>query len=122
MLFLSQAWFDHLTTLNKQHTLHLPPTLHTLVINVDLGGKESFYIKEGKVWQGQDDTASTTILIDKNTLVELIKSQSKSALMTAFIKGKIQATGDLSALLSLSAKPSQEFKAFYKAVLENTQF
>lgn len=121
MLFLSQAWFDYLTKLNENHPLNLPPSLQALVINVALG-QDSFYIKGGKVWQGQDETAPTTVFTDKDTLSELIKSQSKSTLMSAFIKGKLRVEGELSALLSLTAKPSPEFKAFYKTVLNNTQF
>lgn len=122
--FLSNDWFDLVAKLNNETPeLNLSPNLHALVLNIHIKDTAQLYLKEGKLWQGSQDTAKSTLVLDKDTLQTLIANKDEHAALEAFMTGKIRVEGDMSALLSLqSAKPSQEQKALYKEILAITEF
>lgn len=122
--FLSNDWFNLLVKLNNEHNeLNLPPTLQSLVVNFDIKDGAKLYLKEGKLWQGQQETAKSTIILDKETLIQLINTKEQAIALEAFMTGKIRVEGDMSALLSLqSTKPTPEQKALYKAILAMSEF
>lgn len=124
--FLSQAWFDTVATLNDASgELNLPPTLATLVINATItqDSPTLLHLKDGKLHQGHSDDAISTISIDGETLASIIQTGDTSLAIEAFMMGKIRVDGDMSAVMALqSAKPSQEQKALFKQILNQTEF
>lgn len=121
-LFLSPKWFDYVAKCNDEvGDLPLSPNLQRLVINVQLENGTSLHLAKGKIWQGLHDSAIATVSCDQATLTELIASQEVNSALGAFLAGKIQIAGDMSALLTLKSAPSSELKAFYKQILQNTR-
>lgn len=124
--FLSQTWFDEMATLNANAgELHLPPTLSTLIVNINITGNTPvmLHLKDGKLWQNHTDNAVSTINIDSETLAHIIAGKDANIALEAFMMGKIRIDGDMSAVMALqSAKPSQEQKALYKSILAITEF
>lgn len=123
--FLSQAWFDEVAALNAQSgELNLPPSLDSLVLNatVEQGTPTLLHLRGGKIHQGHTDDAVSTIIIDGDTLSNIIKGDTSLAI-EAFMMGKIRVDGDMSAVMALqSAKPSPEQKALFKQILAITEF
>lgn len=123
--FLSQAWFDEVAALNAQSDeLNLPPSLDSLVLNatVEQGTPTLLHLRGGKIHQGHTDDAVSTIIIDGDTLSNIIKGDTSLAI-EAFMMGKIRVDGDMSAVMALqSAKPSPEQKALFKQILAITEF
>lgn len=124
--FLSQAWFDEVAALNAQSgELNLPPSLDSLVLNatVEQGTPTLLHLRGGKIHQGHTDDAVSTIIIDGDTLSNIIKTGDTSLAIEAFMVGKIRVDGDMSAVMALqSAKPSPEQKALFKQILAITKF
>lgn len=123
--FLSNEWFNLVAKLNNETTeLNLPPALQNALINVQvLPDIAKLHLKEGKLWQGVTNTAKSTILVDSDTLQQLITNKDESLAIEAFMTGKIRVEGDMSAVLSLqSTKPTPEQKALYKEILAQTEF
>lgn len=124
--FLTQAWFDELHTLNANAgELNLPPTIATLIININITGDTPvmLHLKDGKIAQHHVDNATSTISIDKETLGDIIAQNTTEVAIEAFMMGKIRIDGDMSQVIALqSAKPSPEQKALFKSIKAMTQF
>ncbi|MDO4251111.1 MAG: SCP2 sterol-binding domain-containing protein [Moraxella sp.] len=124
--FLSDAWFDEIALLNERAgDLHLPPTLAELVVNAEVTGEDGvgLHLKHGKVGRGLVSDAKSKILVDKQTLAELIASKDTTLALEAFMMGKIRIEGDMSQMLALqSVKPTTEQKALFKQMLAITEF
>ncbi len=124
--FLSDDWFKMVAEHNEQAgNLNLPPALQTAIFNAKVTGEPEIllYLKEGKIYQGQNSNAASTVLCDNDTLQKLISSKNTDVALEAFMTGKIRIEGDMSALMSLqSARPSAEQKQLYKAILAQTDF
>ncbi len=126
-LFLSQSWFDDVHQLNHQvGDLYLPPTLAQLVVNIDINDNKAntkLHLYQGKLWQNHNDTAVSTITIDKPTLQMLIQKKDPNIALEAFFNGKIRIDGDLSVVLNLkTTTASQEQKQLFKQILSQTTF
>lgn len=125
-IFLTQAWFDTVATLNeKAGELNLPPTLAQLVINVVIKTDNPILLqlKDGKISQNHAQNADATIHIDKDTLSQIIHDNSIDTAIEAFMTGKIFIEGDMSKVMALqSARPSQEQKQLYKQIKDMTIF
>lgn len=125
--FLSQNWFDYVHKLNHQvGDLYLPPTLVQLIINIDVNDNKAntkLHLYQGKLWQNHNDTANSTISIDKPTLQMLIQKKDPNIALEAFFNGNIHIDGDLSAVLNLkTATASPEQKQLFKQILSQTTF
>lgn len=126
--FLSQAWFDELSTLNAQAgDLNLPPSLSDLTLNITITGEDptTLHLKSGKLYQHHASDATSTINIDADTLGRIIHggTETTEIALEAFMTGKIRIDGDMSQVLALqSAKPSLEQKALYKQIKDMTEF
>lgn len=126
MKFLSSEWFAEVARLNQEAgELNLSPALATAIFNAKVTGTPDIllHLKEGKIGQGHDTAAKSTVITDSDTLQILIDSKNADAAIEAFMTGKIRIEGDMSALMALqSAKPSAEQKALYKQILAMTEF
>lgn len=124
--FLSQSWFDIVNTLNEQaSTLNLPPALANLVMNatVEQDKPVLLHLKDGKIHQGHVKGATTSVIIDNNTLSDILTTGDINIAIEAFMMGKIRIDGDMSAVMSLqSTKPSPEQKTLFKEILKITEF
>lgn len=124
--FLSQSWFDIVNTLNEQaSTLNLPPALANLVMNatVEQDKPVLLHLKDGKIHQGHAKGATASVIIDNNTLSDILTTGDINIAIEAFMMGKIRIDGDMSAVMSLqSTKPSPEQKTLFKEILKITEF
>ncbi|UNU72947.1 SCP2 sterol-binding domain-containing protein [Moraxella nasovis] len=123
--FLSQAWFNQIDELNESAgELNLPPSLSNLIINVTVTGTNAdLHLKNGKLYQGLTQNATSSITIDGDTLNQIIKTKDTNLAIEAFMTGKIRVHGDMTSVMALqSAKPSQEQKALYGQILAMTEF
>ena len=65
--------------------------------------------------------ATTTLLLDRNTLQSIITDFDMNEIMGAFMSGKIRVEGDMSQLMALqTARPSDEQKALFKDIKSMT--
>ncbi|MFC0820578.1 SCP2 sterol-binding domain-containing protein [Moraxella marmotae] len=124
--FLSQDWFDKVSELNAATgALNLPPNLAAILLNLKVTGDTNaeLHLKDGKIAQGAIDDAISTITIDGDTLLQIIKTGDINQAIEAFMVGKIRIDGDMTQVMALqSAKPSQEQKALFKQILAMTEF
>ncbi len=68
------------------------------------------------------DDSKSTINLSYNTMKKLLTELNMDVAMQAFINGEITVIGDVSQLMALQmTKPSDEQKALFMAILENTK-
>lgn len=124
--FLSQSWFDAVATLNQEAgELNLPPTLANLILNAKITGDNpaELHLNAGKIMQGTNHNAASTISIDEATLGRIIETGDVNIAIEAFMMGQIRIDGDMTQVMALqSTKPSQEQKALYKQIKAMTEF
>lgn len=124
-VFLTDAWFDEVSQLgNEAGELNLPPALANMVINLKVSDAEQDIeanFSDGLLHKGLNDSATTTLLLDRNTLQSIITDFDMNEIMGAFMGGKIRVEGDMSQLMALqTARPSTEQKELFKRIKNNT--
>lgn len=124
-VFLTDAWFDEVSQLgNEAGELNLPPALANMVINLKVSDAErdiEANFSDGLLHKGLNDSATTTLLLDRNTLQSIITDFDMNEIMGAFMGGKIRVEGDMSQLMALqTARPSTEQKELFKRIKNNT--
>lgn len=125
--FLTEEWFDQVETLGQDAgDLNLPPALENMTINLKIndGGEEKqANLTKGLLSRGLNSNATTTLLLEKQTLLELLKDFDMNSAMSAFMSGKIRVEGDMSQLMTLqTAKPSSEQQALFQQIKSVTEF
>lgn len=126
-VFLTDEWFDQVESLGQEAgDLNLPPALEDMTINLkvtDGAEEKQANLTKGLLTRGLNNNASTTLLLDKQTLLELVNNFDMNSAMGAFMSGKIRVEGDMSQLMTLqTAKPSAEQKALFKKIQSVTEF
>ncbi|CAM4146806.1 SCP2 sterol-binding domain-containing protein [Psychrobacter arenosus] len=126
-VFLSEDWFNQVETLGQEAgDLNLPPSLENMTMNLKVndGGEEiQANLTKGLLTRGLNSDASTTLLLDKQTLLDLMKNFDMNSAMGAFMSGKIRVEGDMSQLMTLqTAKPSSEQAALFDKIKSVTEF
>lgn len=125
-VFLSDNWFNEVDTIaNETGELNLPPALANMTINLKVldpnGDVEANYAK-GYLHKGFNDEATTTLILDRDILQNLITNFDINEVMGAFMSGKIRVEGDMSQLMALqTARPSSEQKQLFKRVYAMTE-
>ena len=124
-VFLTEAWFEQVEQLGQQAgELNLPPALANMVVNLKVTdseeGVECNYAN-GLLNSGLNADATTTLLLDRNTLQSIVTDFDMNAVMGAFMGGQIRVEGDMSQLMALqSARPSTEQKELFKRIKSMT--
>lgn len=126
-VFLTNEWFDQIETLGQEAgDLNLPPALANMTINLKVqDGEEEKQanLSKGLLSRGLNNNATTTLLLDKQTLLDLLKDFDMNSAMGAFMSGKIRVEGDMSQLMTLqTAKPSSEQQALFQKIKSVTEF
>ncbi|MBO1530980.1 SCP2 sterol-binding domain-containing protein [Psychrobacter sp. F1192] len=124
-VFLTDAWFEQVEQLGSEAgELNLPPALANMVINLkvsDTGQDIEANYAEGLLHKGLNDNATTTLLLDRDTLQSIVTDFDMNQIMGAFMSGNIRVEGDMSQLMALqSARPSEEQKALFKNIKSMT--
>ena len=126
-VFLTDEWFDQVESLGQEAgDLNLPPALEDMTINLkvtDGAEEKQANLTKGLLTRGLNNNASTTLLLDKQTLLELVNNFDMNSAMGACMSGKIRVECDMSQLMTLqTAKPSAEQKALFKKIQSVTEF
>ncbi|WP_131667498.1 SCP2 sterol-binding domain-containing protein [Psychrobacter pygoscelis] len=126
-IFLTEEWFDQVEALGQEAgDLNLPPALENMIINLkvnDGGEEKQANLTKGLLTRGLNSDATTTLLLDKQTLLELLKDFDMNSAMGAFMSGKIRVEGDMSQLMTLqTAKPSSEQQELFQKIKSSTEF
>lgn len=124
-VLLTDAWFDEVEKLGTEAgELNLPPTLANMVINLkvsDAGKDIEANFANGLIHRGLNDTANTTLLLDRDTLQSMVTDFDMNQIMGAFMSGKIRVDGDMSQLMALqTARPSTEQKELFSRIQSMT--
>ncbi len=124
-VFLTDAWFEQVETLsNEAGELNLPPALANMIINLKVAGDEQTTeanYANGVLNRGLNDSATTTLLLDRETLQSIVTNFDMNEIMGAFMGGQIRVEGDMSQLMALqSARPSTEQKELFKNIKSMT--
>ena len=124
-VFLTDNWFEEVEKMgNEAGELNLPPALENMVINLKVtDGDEVIesHFANGLLHKGLNAEATTTLLLDRNTLQSIITDFDMNEIMGAFMSGKIRVEGDMSQLMALqTARPSDEQKALFKVIKSMT--
>ncbi|WP_201610269.1 alkyl sulfatase C-terminal domain-containing protein [Psychrobacter submarinus] len=124
-VFLTDNWFEEVEKMgNEAGELNLPPALENTVINLKVtDGDEVIesHFANGLLHKGLNAEATTTLLLDRNTLQSIITDFDMNEIMGAFMSGKIRVEGDMSQLMALqTARPSDEQKALFKDIKSMT--
>ncbi|WP_298739076.1 SCP2 sterol-binding domain-containing protein [uncultured Psychrobacter sp.] len=124
-VFLTDNWFEEVEKMgNEAGELNLPPALENMVINLKVTeGDEVIesHFANGLLHKGLNAEATTTLLLDRNTLQSIITDFDMNEIMGAFMSGKIRVEGDMSQLMALqTARPSDEQKALFKDIKSMT--
>jgi len=124
-VFLTDNWFEEVERMgNEAGELNLPPALDNMVINLKVtDGDEVIesHFANGLLHKGLNAEATTTLLLDRNTLQSIITDFDMNEIMGAFMSGKIRVEGDMSQLMALqTARPSDEQKALFKDIKSMT--
>ena len=124
-VFLTDNWFEEVEKMgNEAGELNLPPALENMVINLKVtDGDEVIesHFANGLLHKGLNAEATTTLLLDRNTLQSIITDFDMNEIMGAFMGGKIRVEGDMSQLMALqTARPSDEQKALFKDIKSMT--
>ncbi|WP_201575150.1 MULTISPECIES: SCP2 sterol-binding domain-containing protein [Psychrobacter] len=124
-VFLTDAWFEQVEQLgNEAGELNLPPALATMVINLKVSDAEQDIeanYANGLLHKGLNDNATTTLLLDRDTLQSIVTDFDMNQIMGAFMNGNIRVEGDMSQLMALqSARPSSEQKELFRNIKSMT--
>lgn len=124
-VFLTDAWFEQVEQLgNEAGELNLPPALATMVINLKVSDAEQDVeanYANGLLHKGLNDNATTTLLLDRDTLQSIVTDFDMNQIMGAFMNGNIRVEGDMSQLMALqSARPSSEQKELFRNIKSMT--
>ncbi|WP_201585510.1 SCP2 sterol-binding domain-containing protein [Psychrobacter jeotgali] len=120
-VFLTDAWFEQVEQLGSEAgELNLPPALADMIINLKVSGAEEEIeanFTDGLLKRGLNDEATTTLLLDRDTLQSIVTDFDMNEVMGAFMSGKIRVEGDMSQLMALqTARPSTEQKELFKRI------
>ena len=126
-VFLSEEWFDQVESMGQEAgDLNLPPALENMTMNLKIkdGAEEKpANLSKGLLTRGLNNNATTTLLLDKATLLDLVQNFDMNSAMGAFMSGKIRVEGDMSQLMTLqTAKPSTEQVALFDKIKSVTEF
>lgn len=124
-VFLTDTWFKEVEQMgNEAGELNLPPALADMVINLKVSDDDQVIesnFSNGLLHQGLNSDATTTLLLDRNTLQSIITDFDMNEIMGAFMSGKIRVEGDMSQLMALqTARPSSEQKELFKNIRSMT--
>ena len=124
-VFLTDNWFEEVEKMgNEAGELNLPPALENMVINLKVtDGDEVIesHFANGLLHKGLNAEATTTLLLDRNTLQSIITDFDMNEIMGAFMSGKIRVEGDMSQLMAVqTARPSAEQKELYTRIKSMT--
>lgn len=124
-VFLTDAWFEQVEQLGSEAgELNLPPALATMVINLKVSDAEQDIeanYANGLLHKGLNDNATTTLLLDRDTLQSIVTDFDMNQIMGAFMNGNIRVEGDMSQLMALqSARPSSEQKELFRNIKSMT--
>lgn len=124
-IFLTDAWFEQVEQFgNEAGELNLPPALADMVINLKVaeeGQDIEANFADGLLHRGLNADATTTLLLDRETLQSIITDFDMNEIMGAFMGGKIRVEGDMSQLMALqTARPSTEQKELFKRIKSMT--
>lgn len=124
-VFLTDTWFEQVQQFgNEAGELNLPPTLADMVINLKVaeeGQDIEANFADGLLHRGLNADATTTLLLDRETLQSIITDFDMNEIMGAFMGGKIRVEGDMSQLMALqTARPSTEQKELFKRIKSMT--
>lgn len=124
-VFLTDTWFEEVEKMgNEAGELNLPPALENMVINLKVTDGDEVIesnFANGLLHKGLNAEATTTLLLDRNTLQSIITDFDMNEIMGAFMSGKIRVEGDMSQLMALqTARPSDEQKALFKDIKSMT--
>lgn len=125
-VFLTDDWFEKAEQIAKDMgDLNLPPALADMIVNLKVSDTPNDIhasFAEGYLHKGLNDAATTTLLLDRDTLQSLIRGYDINEIMGAFMTGKIRVEGDMSQLMALqTARPSPEQKELFKKVFAMTE-
>ncbi|WP_169392880.1 MULTISPECIES: SCP2 sterol-binding domain-containing protein [Psychrobacter] len=125
-VFLTEDWFNEVDQIASEvGELNLPPALANMTINLkvlDSSGDVEANYAQGYLHKGLTDAATTTLILDRETLQNLISGFDINEVMGAFMTGKIRVEGDMSQLMALqTARPSAEQKQLFKRVYAMTE-
>lgn len=124
-VFLTDSWFEEVEKMGKDAgELNLPPALADMVINLKVSDDDQVIessFSKGLLHRGLNDEATTTLLLDRNTLQSILSDFDMNEIMGAFMSGKIRVEGDMSQLMALqTARPSSEQKELFKNIKSMT--
>ena len=124
-VFLTDAWFDDVEKLGGEAgELNLPPALANMIINLKVSDTDKDIeanFADGLLHRGLNDSATTTLLLDRSILQSIITNFDTNEIMGAFMSGKIRVEGDMSQLMAVqTARPSAEQKELYSRVKSMT--
>ena len=124
-VFLTDAWFEQVSQLgNEAGELNLPPALANMIINLKVSDAEQDIeasFSDGLLHKGLNDSATTTLLLDRDTLQSIITDFDMNEIMGAFMGGKIRVEGNMSQLMALqTARVSTEQKELFKRIKSMT--
>ena len=120
-VFLTDTWFEQVEQMgNEAGELNLPPALASMIINLKVSDEDQVIesnFANGLLHKGLNTDATTTLLLDRNTLQSIITDFDMNEIMGAFMSGKIRVEGDMSQLMALqTARPSTEQKELFKNI------
>ena len=124
-VFLTDKWFEEVEQFgNEAGELNLPPALANMVINLKVADAEKSIeanYADGLLHRGLNADATTTLLLDRDTLQSIITDFDTNEIMGAFMGGQIRVEGDMSQLMALqTARPSNEQKELFKRIKSMT--
>lgn len=124
-VFLTDKWFEEVEQFgNEAGELNLPPALANMVINLKVADAEKSIeanYADGLLHRGLNADATTTLLLDRDTLQSIITDFDTNEIMGAFMGGQIRVEGDMSQLMALqTARPSNEQKDLFKRIKSMT--
>ncbi len=124
-VFLTDEWFEQVEKMgNEAGELNLPPALANMVINLKVSDDDQVIesnFADGLLHKGLNSEATTTLLLDRDTLQSAITNFDMNEIMGAFMSGKIRVEGDMSQLMALqTARPSAEQKELFKSIKSMT--
>ena len=124
-VFLTDAWFDDVEKLGSEAgELNLPPALANMIINLKVSDTDKDIeanFADGLLHRGLNDSATTTLLLDRSILQSIITNFDTNEIMGAFMSGKIRVEGDMSQLMAVqTARPSTEQKELYSRIKSMT--
>lgn len=124
-VFLTDEWFQEVEKMGSEAgELNLPPSLASMIINLKVaedGQDIEANFTDGLLRRGLNDDATTTLLLDRETLQSIITNFDMNEVMGAFMGGQIRVEGDMSQLMALqSARPSTEQKELFQRIKSMT--